>query len=178
VSPSFTCDRCLLANTRCFCLGGPWAPGGMSPMRRHAAPRAPEQSVRQPSRARSAGLRSAGVAATTRLRRGELSSNSNDRQLPGRGLSFGPYGLARSSSRSPHRAPPPVLPRAWASQSVRKADAPPTFAKPAIVRRKPPRPERSGTPAVAAPEPALSEDYYEHILFVIRAAGKAMERSP
>lgn len=28
------------------------------------------------------------------------------------------------------------------------------------------------------PEPALPDGYYDHILFVIRAAGKAMERSP
>ena len=36
----------------------------------------------------------------------------------------------------------------------------------------------SGAGSTATGEPALSDTYFEHILFVIRAAGKAMERSP
>jgi hypothetical protein len=57
----------------------------------------------------------------------------------------------------------------------RRADAPPVFTEPIIERRPPPNvPVGRQLPA----EPALSSDYYEHILYVIRAAGKAMERAP
>jgi hypothetical protein len=60
----------------------------------------------------------------------------------------------------------------------RRTDAPRTFTAPAIVRRE--APARPSTPAsgAGAAEPTLSEAYYDHILYVIRAAGKAMERAP
>lgn len=59
----------------------------------------------------------------------------------------------------------------------RRSHAPRTFIAPGIVRRRPSTPEPAGQ-AAGEPEPALPDDYYDHILFVIRAAGKAMERSP
>lgn len=57
-------------------------------------------------------------------------------------------------------------------------DAPRTFTEPAIARRQPGASASAGNTGAAEPQPALREDYYDHILFVIRAAGKAMERSP
>jgi len=56
--------------------------------------------------------------------------------------------------------------------------APTTFREPAIVRREPRSRVVAGDSSIDQPEPVLSDDYYEHILFVIRAAGKAMERAP
>ena len=52
------------------------------------------------------------------------------------------------------------------------------FREPAIVKRDKPAASPSGAGSTATGEPALSDAYFEHILFVIRAAGKAMERSP
>jgi hypothetical protein len=61
----------------------------------------------------------------------------------------------------------------------RRDDAPRTFTLPAIERRdSPARSTSRAAQAPAEPEPALSDAYYEHILFVIRAAGHAMERAP
>ena len=60
----------------------------------------------------------------------------------------------------------------------RRDDAPRTFTKPAIVRRESPTSKRGGSVVAGADEPVLSDEYYDHILFVIRAAGYAMERSP
>jgi hypothetical protein len=60
----------------------------------------------------------------------------------------------------------------------RRGDAPSVFREPAIVRRKPPTRAQPAAGVVADAEPALSGAYYEHILFVIRAAGRAMERAP
>jgi hypothetical protein len=57
----------------------------------------------------------------------------------------------------------------------RRGDAPSTFVGPGIVRRRPP--DETGT-RPPQEEAALPSDYYEHILYVVRAAGKAMERSP
>jgi hypothetical protein len=57
----------------------------------------------------------------------------------------------------------------------RRDDAPRVFKGPSIKRR--PSPRASGQ-APGIDEPWLAEDYYDHILYVIRAAGKAMERSP
>jgi hypothetical protein len=59
----------------------------------------------------------------------------------------------------------------------RRQDAPRVFKEPAITRCERPAPTRpSGGPA-GEPQLALTDAYYEHILSVIRAAGKAMERS-
>ena len=60
----------------------------------------------------------------------------------------------------------------------RRGDAPPVFREPAIVKRERPAAPPLGAGSTATGEPALSDTYFEHILFVIRAAGKAMERSP
>lgn len=60
----------------------------------------------------------------------------------------------------------------------RREDAPGTYTEPAIVRRETPAPRSGSGRTASEPEPALSQEYYDHILFVIRAAGKAMERSP
>jgi hypothetical protein len=56
-----------------------------------------------------------------------------------------------------------------------RADAPRMYRGPGIERLRPWVPP--GAPPLPE-EAALPKDYYEHILFVIRAAGKAMERSP
>ncbi len=56
-----------------------------------------------------------------------------------------------------------------------RTDAPRVYRGPGTERLRP------WVPPGAAPlpeEPSLPKDYYEHILFVIRAAGRAMERSP
>jgi hypothetical protein len=60
----------------------------------------------------------------------------------------------------------------------RREDAPKTFTGPGIVRREPPPLTGGVGTAGDEPGPALSDEYYEHILSVIRAAGHAMERSP
>ena len=78
---------------------------------------------------------------------------------------------ARKSEASAHTESVAAL----AMPLRRRADEPQTFADPGVVRRPVPSlPDASP----AEPEKALSEEYYEHILFVIRAAGKAMERAP
>ncbi|MGZ6639674.1 MAG: hypothetical protein ACXVII_43475, partial [Solirubrobacteraceae bacterium] len=53
----------------------------------------------------------------------------------------------------------------------RRDDAPQMFREPAIVRREAPTRVRAATSQAAEPEVVLSDAYYEHILFVIRAAG-------
>jgi hypothetical protein len=60
----------------------------------------------------------------------------------------------------------------------RRGDAPAVFREAGIVRREPTARARPAADVAADAEPALSGAYYEHILFVIRAAGKAMERAP
>jgi hypothetical protein len=60
----------------------------------------------------------------------------------------------------------------------RRDDAPRTYTEPAIVKLRPPASTATLTRDTTEPEPTLSADYCEHILFVVRAAGKAMERSP
>jgi hypothetical protein len=60
----------------------------------------------------------------------------------------------------------------------RRVDAPRTFTAPAIIRRETPARAAAQTTAVADTEPALSDAYYDHILYVIQAAGNAMERAP
>jgi len=52
------------------------------------------------------------------------------------------------------------------------------FSQQPIVRRPAAARARGSAAPSAVEEAALSDEYYEHILFVIRAAGKAMERSP
>jgi hypothetical protein len=58
----------------------------------------------------------------------------------------------------------------------RRADAPETFAAPGIERRPAPTLpiEQPGQP----PEPILVEEFYEHIIEVISAMARAMERAP
>jgi hypothetical protein len=68
---------------------------------------------------------------------------------------------------------------AAASLPVRmREDAPTTFMAPPLQQR--PRPELpAGTRGLPAPiPPALATQIFEHILSVLRAAGRAMERSP
>lgn len=65
----------------------------------------------------------------------------------------------------------------------RRDDAPRTFASDAVVRRKTPVADqsvRSQGKAGAATElqPELTSDLYEHIVRVVRSAGRAMERAP
>ncbi len=60
----------------------------------------------------------------------------------------------------------------------RRADAPRTFTAPAIVRRETPARGRVLEAGADETELALSDAYYDHIVYVIRAAGKAMERAP
>jgi hypothetical protein len=60
----------------------------------------------------------------------------------------------------------------------RRGDAPRTYTEPAIVRRQSTATASAAAVSPSEPEPMLSDEYYEHILFVIRAAGKVMERSP
>jgi hypothetical protein len=61
----------------------------------------------------------------------------------------------------------------------RRDDAPRQFSPPPIKRR--PRPGRPPRPATASPaplDPKLADEFYEHILQVIRAGGQAMTRAP
>jgi hypothetical protein len=59
----------------------------------------------------------------------------------------------------------------------RRDDAPTTYASPVVQRRPPPAPP-SGAKGSRMPEPALSDASYGQAIRVIRAWGKAMERTP
>jgi hypothetical protein len=59
----------------------------------------------------------------------------------------------------------------------RRGDAPKTYAAPGVHRRSPPIPP-SGAAAAGIPEPVLIDEFYDHIITVIRAWGKAVERTP
>jgi hypothetical protein len=59
----------------------------------------------------------------------------------------------------------------------RRSDAPETYAAPGIARRKPVAPKAAGD-APTAPEPTMVGALYEHIVSLIRAWGRAVERTP
>lgn len=60
----------------------------------------------------------------------------------------------------------------------RSDDAPQTYAAPGIARRPAPSPPRRSGAAPAPMEPTLVGEFYEHILGVVSAMARGMERTP
>jgi hypothetical protein len=60
----------------------------------------------------------------------------------------------------------------------RRGDAPKTYAAPGIERAAAPELPASGPSATAELEPTLIEDFYRHIISVIAAMARGMERNP
>jgi hypothetical protein len=60
----------------------------------------------------------------------------------------------------------------------RSDDAPRTYAAPGIARRSAPSPPRRSGSAPAPMEPTLVGEFYEHILGVVSAMARGMERTP
>jgi hypothetical protein len=61
---------------------------------------------------------------------------------------------------------------------TRRDDAPKTYAAPGIVRRRAPQPPTSSGTASTPIEPTLVDDFYQHIIDVISAMARGMERTP
>jgi hypothetical protein len=59
----------------------------------------------------------------------------------------------------------------------RRPDAPRTYQAPGVARRPSPAAPRSAAKPAAAPEPVLIDPFYEHILSVIRAGARGIERA-